>query len=106
MTKKEVILELVKGASDFVVCSATGGACCGLMRAVLPPGVHAVVKGGMFLGGYMISGLLAGKVSNAKDQAIDAAADEFEKKVSKIKHDLDVIREKQTNENESEKEMG
>lgn len=105
MTKKEAVLEFVKTAADFVVYSSTGGACVGLMRAVLPPGVNAVVKGGMLLGGMLVSSLVASKVSEATDQCIDKSTEEFGKKVSKMKHDLDVIREKQ-NENESEKEMG
>lgn len=108
MKGKEQILEGIKIVSEFVVYSCTGGACVGLMRAVLPPGVNAIVKGGMLLGGMLVSNLVADKVSDSTDKQIDEAADKFGKKFSQVKHDLDVIREKDEEEkpNEEEKDLG
>lgn len=99
---KDQALNGLKFVSEFIVYSSVGGACAGLMRAVLPPGVGIVVKGGMFLGGMLIGGFVADKVTDSTEKQIDETAEMFEEKIAQIKHDLDVIREKENEETKKE----
>ena len=74
---------------------------CGIARAVLPPQVNLIVKGGALIGGFLLSGIANQKV----DQFIDEAGDDLVKFVEEthdeIKRCVDVIQDKDIEEEKS-----
>ena len=95
MKRTEEIIENVKKVGKFVCSSCVGAAVCGIGRAVLPPGVNAVVKGSMLVGGLLIGGLLGEQVDAYVDRQVDQTVKEVKDISSEIKHNVAVLKDKE-----------
>lgn len=95
MKNKEKIISCVKQTGRFVCSSSIGAVVCGIGRAVLPPGVNAIVKSGMLIGGLLIGGMIGEQVDTYVDKQIDKAVKSTEEISSEIKKNIEIIREKE-----------
>ena len=97
---KQKALEVVKDGVKFVIYSSTGALGCGIMRALVPPGVNAIVKGGMLLGGFFLSEFMSDKISEHADKQIDGIVDNVKESIDQAKRDLDVLQDKDIEKND------
>ena len=93
-TKKEKVVEVAKTIGSIVCSGGAEAFICGIGRAILPPGVNAIVKGGMLVGGLLIGGYLGDKASEYVDGSIDKTVKECEDTAKEIKRCLDVLQDK------------
>ena len=96
----EKAIRLVKNGTKVV-----GGVCiemmsCGVLRAVLPPGVGLVVQTGALVGGLLLGGMLNEKMEPYVDRTIDETIDGYNQMASEVKRCLDVIQDKDLEKNE------
>ena len=94
MSKKEKIVGYLKVGGDLVSTCGAQALACGLVRLVLPPGVHVVAKGGMLLGGMLLGGFIGEKLSDYTENSIDEAVKEFDESMERIRRDLDTLKDK------------
>lgn len=94
MKAKEKIIEGSKTVG-YLICG--GGAemfINGICRAILPPGVNAIVKGGVLLGGLLVGGCLGNVLSADLNKSIDETVEFCDDTISEIKRCVDVIQDK------------
>ena len=101
LTKEKVVGYLKAGGNIVRSCGAQALA-CGIVRAVLPPGVNAVVQGGVLLGGLLLGGFVGDKLSDYTEKEIDSTVKYFDETVERVKRDLATLRDKEDEETKPE----
>lgn len=104
---KEYYIQKAKGVGALVCDVGAQALSCGVLRAILPPGVNAIAKGGICLGGVLLGGFLGEQMSGYLDRQIDSTAEDIQEMVETVKKDIDIITdkdlEKKSEENEDNK---
>lgn len=92
--KKAKIVEKVKVAGEFVSSGGAQALACGIVRAVLPPGLNVVVQGGVLLGGLMLGGFIGEKLNGYVERQIDQTINSIEETADRIKRDIAELQDK------------
>ena len=77
---------------------------CGVIRAVLPPGVNLFVQGGCLVGGLMLGDLLGTRLGKHIDDSIKESLDVAEEVRADFAKQLDVILNKDLEKEDSEED--
>jgi hypothetical protein len=104
VNKKEAVVNLIKTIGSIASSAGSVALICGITRAILPPGVNVIVSGAMAVGGTILGGFIGDKLTDYVDGQIDDIVEDIESTAKQVKHDLDVIQDKDTKENEPEKD--
>lgn len=91
---KEKVVNGLKATGEFVSSAGAQALACGIVRAILPPGVNVVVQGGVLLGGLLLGGFVGDKLADYTSEQIDTSVQYVEDTVSEVKRCLDVIQDK------------
>ena len=101
-SKKEKVIEKVKQAAEIVGSCGAYAFTCGVVRAIIPPGVNAIAQAGICVGGLILSGFVGDKLSDYMGDKIDQTAKEINDYVEEVKRCLDIITDKDLEEKEGE----
>ena len=102
---KEAAVNTVKKVGAIASSTGSVALICGVARAILPPGVNVIVSGAITLGGTILGGFIGDQLTDYVDKQIDTMIEEGKETVKQIKHDLDVIQDKDTNKNNPKEEL-
>ena len=101
---KEAAVNTVKKVGAIASSTGSVALICGVARAILPPGVNVIVSGAITLGGTILGGFIGDQLTDYVDKQIDTMIEEGKETVKQIKHDLDVIQDKDSNKNNPKEE--
>lgn len=91
---KEKVVGYLKAGSELVSSCGAQALACGVCRAILPPGLSIVVKGGVMLGGLILGSFVGDKLNDYVDEQIDSAVKNVDDTISEVKRCVDVIQDK------------
>lgn len=89
--KKEKIVEKIKVIGEIASSSGAQALACGICRAILPPGVNVVVKGGVLFGGLLLGGCIGEHLNDYMNRQIDSVVDIYDETAERIKEDIATI---------------
>ena len=92
--KKEKIIEKVKKVGEIASSYGAYALTCGVVRAIIPPGVNAVVQAGICVGGLILSGFVGDKLTGYVNDKIDETVKEVNDISEEVKRCLDIIKDK------------
>jgi len=99
---KEQVIDIAKTLGGVASSGGSIALACGIIRAVLPPGVNVVVQGAMIVGGTILGSFVGDKLTDYVEEQIDQMVEQVDETAKQVKHDLDVIRDKDLIENPEE----
>lgn len=76
--EKETAIQKVKAVGNLIAGGSTFMLIDGVMGAIMPPQVNAIVRFGMFVGSSLLSGCVGSRVCKYVDDSIDAAVQNVE----------------------------
>ena len=106
MAEKKAVIDIVKGIGGFVGSAGSQALVCGVIGAILPPGVGLVTKGAMLVGGWMLGDFVGAKLSDHVNQQIDEVYEDVNDLRKEVKRCLDVIQDKDIEEKTEKGDVG
>ena len=94
MLSKGKVVGYLKAGGNLVSSCGAQALACGIVRAVLPPGVNVIVQGGVLLGGLLLGGFVGEKLSDYTEKEIDSTVEYINETVDRVKRDLDTLKDK------------
>ena len=82
-------IEVTKFVGELTIPILT----CGVARAILPPGVNAVIQGGALVGGLLLGAVGADRVDKFLDESIESTIENAKDKAERVKRDIDILRD-------------